>query len=385
MAILALPAQAESIRGFVTHLGDSIQGIDEKISEMVPPGASEKQKQDAEKYLEKFLSVEIYSQTRVKGYLDSEVAEIFNDWSAARIESASRRLDAVELIDNLSLIAEHLDRSDIHNMSLLNKNMLSMQADPLVKQVSKTKPNILPLLGKFISLPGGIFTMGSPDGTGRIKAEVGRRDNEGIQPKTIVTPIAVQATKVTRKMWKDTMDSPKFNFLKYVLETNEDNEYLKNCDNCPVLVTWGNTQNFVDEYNEKTGKKVRLPTEAESEYFRRVSKEFISGKETHTITQTPWFFGDNPRDLAKFAWYKMNSGGKLQPVGQKAPNPYGLYDIYGNAAEWTGDRYKETSDWEYDWVFRGDWEGKPKHLRSAYRGYAGVEFETGFRLVADLP
>ena len=54
---------------------------------------------------------------------------------------------------------------------------------------------------------------------------------------------------------------------------------------------------------------------------------------------TKWFFGGDPSPLAEYAWFKDNAGGKSHPVGQKKPNPWGFYDIYGNVCERISDKY----------------------------------------------
>jgi len=71
----------------------------------------------------------------------------------------------------------------------------------------------------------------------------------------------------------------------------------------------------------------RLPTEAEWEYASRAGRS------------TKWFFGSDGSKIGDYAWFKGNAGGKSHPVGQKKPNHWGLYDIYGNVCERISDKY----------------------------------------------
>jgi formylglycine-generating enzyme required for sulfatase activity len=87
---------------------------------------------------------------------------------------------------------------------------------------------------------------------------------------------------------------------------------------------------FCEKLAEKTGREVRLPTEAEWEYAARAGKD------------TKWFFGDDPSALGDYAWFTDNSGGKSHPVGRKKPNPWGLYDIHGNVCERISDTYAKN-------------------------------------------
>jgi mono/diheme cytochrome c family protein len=101
----------------------------------------------------------------------------------------------------------------------------------------------------------------------------------------------------------------------------------------------------------KTGKKYRLPTEAEWEYACRAGAE------------TPYFWGASADQAKDYGWFADNSQGTTQPVGKLKPNKFGLYDIVGNVAEWTQLSAKDAPG-----VVRGGaFTSKPEGLRSAGR------------------
>ena len=156
---------------------------------------------------------------------------------------------------------------------------------------------------------------------------------------------------------------------------------LENLPPCYDLKTW--KCNF-------GANGYRLPTEAEWEYACRAG------------TATAYFFGDNPSKLGEYAWFEKNSSRRAQPVGQKLPNPWGLYDMCGNVWQWCNDFYKvdyyqqaphqdpKGPDAGETKVVRGGaWRFGPDTCRSGYRynenpGYADVCFGYdiyGFRCV----
>ena len=156
---------------------------------------------------------------------------------------------------------------------------------------------------EFVQIPAGDFDMGSPSlGEGpvhRVK---------------ISNAFYMGKYEVTQKQWLEVMgDNP---------------SYLKG-DDLPVdKVSWDAVQDFVRKLNQKEGTdKYRLPSEAEWEYAARAG------------TTTRYSFGDDESRLGEYAWYSGNSDIKTHPVGQKKPNPWGLYDVHGNVWEWVQDLY----------------------------------------------
>ncbi len=89
-----------------------------------------------------------------------------------------------------------------------------------------------------------------------------------------------------------------------------------------ICVSFHNAQEFCVWLSKKSGRTYRLPTAAEWEYACRAG------------TTTAYSFGDSPEKLAEYAWFDVNSDGTTHPVGTKKANPWGLFDMHGNVAEW---------------------------------------------------
>lgn len=146
-------------------------------------------------------------------------------------------------------------------------------------------------------------------------------------------------------------------------------------------VSWEDAQAFCAKLSEMTGKKYRLPTEAEWEYAARGGKK---------ADGTKYAGSDNLDDVA---WYVNNSDGKMHPVGKKNPNGLGLYDMSGNVAEWCSERPGSYSNYPNPWgaaddrVSRGGcWTANPVFCRVAARMVECADFRyfiTGFRIVCE--
>ena len=131
-------------------------------------------------------------------------------------------------------------------------------------------------------------------------------------------------------------------------------------------MTWHDAMKFCAWLSKKEGKAYELPTEAEWEYACRAG------------TTTAYSFGDDPKALPAYAWYRDSSGYHTHPVGGKKPNPWGLYDMHGDVCQWCADGYAayqsgvfkdpKGPDNDENRIFRGgSWDADAKICRSAFR------------------
>ena len=145
--------------------------------------------------------------------------------------------------------------------------------------------------------------------------------------------------------------------------------HFRGCNNCPVeQVSWINVQEFIRKLNLKTGKRYRLPTEAEWEYAARGGNK-SEGYE---------FSGSD--SLSAVGWYNENSRGETHPVGTKLSNELGIYDMSGNVWEWCMDSYgKDYYDKSPENNPKGPTSGESKIMRGGSWNYRGTGCRVAYR------
>lgn len=217
---------------------------------------------------------------------------------------------------------------------------------------------------EMVKVEGGTFMMGA---TPEMKNSW--TEERPIHQVTLTNDYYIGKYEVTQSLWCALMDN--------------NPSYFKG-DNLPVeQVSWDDCQKFINKLNDITGRKFRLPTEAEWEYAAR------GGKKSRGYQ----YSGSNK--ISDVAWYSSNSEHKTQPVGLKLANELGLYDMSGNVDEWCFDRFgfysalSQTNPLGADdgicRVYRGgSWEQTAGFCRSSDRSNYGTSknriYNLGFRL-----
>lgn len=229
---------------------------------------------------------------------------------------------------------------------------------------------------EMVLISPGSFMMGSS------MEERGRSDNEWpVHEVSITKPFYMGKYEVTQAQWNAVM--------------GKNPSYFYGKPNHPVeKVSWRACQKFIKKLNALGQGTFRLPTEAEWEYACRAGSE------------TQFFFGDSLENADKYMWWEGNNEPQgTKEVGQKRPNPWGLYDMHGNVQEWCGDRWElpkqrgsqmdptgpsSGSSFFFLWtnrVFRGGgFRSGAYDCRASYRNREqsiDYHYSLGFRLVRE--
>jgi formylglycine-generating enzyme required for sulfatase activity len=217
----------------------------------------------------------------------------------------------------------------------------------------------------FVPIPAGTFT---------------RDQGESAHKVTLTQPFHLGQYEVTQEQYKQVMGKNPSGFkdAAHPVETVNWNEAVEFCRKLSAM-----------PQEKSAGFVYRLPTDAEWEYASRAG------------TTTGFSFGDASAEMGNYGWLTSNSQETTHPVGQKKPNPWGLYDMYGNVWEWCldwdGRRSSGSSVSVTDptgpasgslRVFRGGgWKSSPRNCRPDNRGKLAEVYRgntLGLRVVRTL-
>jgi len=226
---------------------------------------------------------------------------------------------------------------------------------------------------EMVYIPGGSFKMGSLPG------EKGRGLHESPQHDVNVPPFYMGRFEVTQEQYQQVM--------------GKNPSYFQGAKRPVEQVMWNDVIAFCNKLSQKTGRKYRLPSEAEWEYACRAG------------TKTPFYFGETiTTELANYngnytyaAEPKGKYRGQTTEVGSFPPNAFGLYDMHGNVWECCQDTYHKSyegapddgsawvdNDNDYYLLRGGSWDDLPGYCRSAARYNTYPDDSTddiGFRVV----
>ncbi len=243
--------------------------------------------------------------------------------------------DRVTLRVNKSAVSEEAEKAAVVMLHAKivagTKEISAPQMQPYTTTIPGTD-----VAFSVVPIQGGEFTMGTPP------SEADRSKDEGPQHKVRLDPFWMGKYEVTWDEYR------LFMFAQQAGETRGQDEVVDalsrptrpyvemsfgmGINGYPAIsMTQHAANKFAEWLSAKTGQFYRLPTEAEWEYACRAG------------TTTAYSFGNDASKLGEYAWYADSSNGKYEKVGTKKPNPWGLYDMHGNAAEWTLDQYLPDS------------------------------------------
>jgi formylglycine-generating enzyme required for sulfatase activity len=221
---------------------------------------------------------------------------------------------------------------------------------------------------EMVVIPAGTFLMGRK--ADPFSNQQQPPANEQPQHSVTLKSFALGKYEVTQEQWFALMgDNPSYNKGRTLPVEN---------------VSWNDIQAFIEKLNAKTGKRYRLPTEAEWEYAARAGGTGL------------YSFGDDTGQLGRYGWYVANASDKTHAVGEKLPNKFGLHDMNGNVWEWVQDCSTEnyagapadgaagSEKGDCDRVVRGGaWDSGADFLHSSFRGKVRPIYRVlnlGFRL-----
>ncbi|MEZ5558971.1 MAG: SUMF1/EgtB/PvdO family nonheme iron enzyme [Pseudomonadales bacterium] len=238
----------------------------------------------------------------------------------------------------------------------------------------------------MVVIPAGSYVMGDADGP---------PSERPAHRVTLTQPFALSVYEITVAEYQA--------FAQATGRSISSKADVSNRDLPITYVDWADAAAYADWLTRETGARYRMLSEAEWEYAARAG------------SAGDYFFGDDPRELCRYAniadrslktrfreWDVVDCDDgfvRLAPVGSLAANPFGLYDVYGNAAEWVlecgvpgyarapndGSPADDAGGCDTHGYRGGSWDSQAAEVRSAYRNTArDPSDDRGIRLLREL-
>jgi formylglycine-generating enzyme required for sulfatase activity len=242
--------------------------------------------------------------------------------------------------------------------------------DPIKRNERAFRDQLDPhLYIEMVRISSGQLMLGSP------VHEIGRKDHESPVSQVQVPNFYMAKFTITQEQWMAIAGSNPSTFRENLQAPVEN-------------ISWIEAQEFCRKLSARSLYKYnyRLPSESEWEYACRAG------------TNTAYHFGDSPAQLADYAWFSDNANKRSHPIGQKVPNPWGLYEMHGGIWEWCEDIWHDSFNgapadgkaWIDDHSLKrrvrkgGSWNNEPRLCRAASRDWhwqSDRYNDIGFRVV----